>query len=215
MTKKKLALRVISALVVLGVVGYLAVYLATVLFGGVGGDRTAALPQPLDQQLVQRGAYVAFEGDCAACHTVPGGKPFAGGLPLATPIGAVYSSNITPDKETGIGNYTFGDFERAVRRGITPRDHTLYPAMPYPSYARISDQDLQALYAFFMKGVQPVDQKNRQPGIPWPLSHPPCNPWCRWRMPIRSPTAAPISSRGWSIAEAAIRRAVSACKKRR
>jgi alcohol dehydrogenase (quinone), cytochrome c subunit len=189
MTKKKLALRVISALVVLGVVGYLAVYLATVLFGGVGGDRTAALPQPLDQQLVQRGAYVAFEGDCAACHTAPGGKPFAGGLPLATPIGAVYSSNITPDKETGIGNYTFGDFERAVRRGITPRDHTLYPAMPYPSYARISDQDLQALYAFFMKGVQPVDQKNRQPGIPWPLSMRwPLTYW-RW---IYAPAVQPV-----------------------
>src|SRR3984885_13633960 len=81
MTKKKLALRVISALVVLGVVGYLAVYLATVLFGGGSGDRTAALPQPLDQQLVQRGAYVVLEGNGASCHTAPGGKPFAGGLP--------------------------------------------------------------------------------------------------------------------------------------
>jgi alcohol dehydrogenase (quinone), cytochrome c subunit len=170
MTSKTIIPRVVAILVVVGIVGYAAAYLATVFFGGSGGDRAAALPQQIDQQLVERGAYVAAEGDCAACHTASGGKPFAGGLSLATPIGAVYSSNITPDKTTGIGNYSYGDFERAVRRGITPDARTLYPAMPYPSYARVSDQDMQALYAFFMQGVKPVDQQGKPAGIPWPLS---------------------------------------------
>jgi mono/diheme cytochrome c family protein len=170
MTAKITPLRAIIGLVILGLVCLLAVYLATVLFGGSGSDPSASLPVPVTQQFVERGAYVAFEGDCAACHTAPGGQAFAGGLPLATPIGAVYSSNISPDKATGIGNYTYGDFERAVRRGVTPRDHTLYPAMPYPSYAHVSDADIQALYAYFMHDVQPVSQRNKAVSIPWPLS---------------------------------------------
>jgi mono/diheme cytochrome c family protein len=170
MTTKTTPLRAVIGLVILGLLALLAVYLATILFGGIGGDASAGLPVPVTQQLVERGAYVAFEGDCAACHTAPGGQAFAGGLPLATPIGAVYSTNITPDKVTGIGNYTYGDFERAVRRGITPHDHTLYPAMPYPSYAHVSDADMQALYAYFMHGVQPAPQANKAASIPWPLS---------------------------------------------
>jgi alcohol dehydrogenase (quinone), cytochrome c subunit len=91
-------------------------------------------------------------------------------LPIATPIGAVYTTNITQDTATGIGRYSYGDFERAVRRGIRPDGSSLYPAMPFPSYARISDADMQALYAHFKYGVQPVAQQNKAEDIPWPLS---------------------------------------------
>ncbi|MET0319766.1 MAG: cytochrome c [Duganella sp.] len=123
-----------------------------------------------DAQLIEKGRYIATAGDCIACHTAPAGKQFAGGLSMATPIGALYSTNITPDKATGIGNYTLDDFDRAVRHGITPKGGTLYPAMPYPSYAKISDDDMRALYAYFMHGVAPVSNANRASDISWPLS---------------------------------------------
>jgi mono/diheme cytochrome c family protein len=103
------------------------------------------------------------------CHTGPDGKPFAGGLKMGTPLGAVYSTNITPDKETGIGNDSFEDFERAMRDGVAKDGHRLYPAMPYPSYAKVSEEDLRALYAFFMGGVTPVRRENARSEIPWPL----------------------------------------------
>jgi len=135
-----------------------------------GGDPQAAAPAAATPALIARGAYVAKVADCAACHTASGGKPFAGGLAIASPVGTIYSTNITPDRDTGIGAYSYGEFERAVRRGVERHGYTLYPAMPYPSYARISDADLAALYAYFMHDVQPVRRANHAEGIPWPLS---------------------------------------------
>ncbi|UQY43774.1 cytochrome c [Erwinia sp. PK3-005] len=120
--------------------------------------------------LIKRGEYLARAGDCVACHSSKGGQPFAGGLPMATPIGTIYSTNITPDKKTGIGDYSYDDFQKAVRHGIAKNGDTLYPAMPYPSYAVVSDEDMQALYAYFMHGVAPVAQQNKESDIPWPLS---------------------------------------------
>jgi mono/diheme cytochrome c family protein len=109
-------------------------------------------------------------GDCTACHTVPPGKPFAGGLQMMTPMGAIYSTNITPDRDTGIGRYSEADFARAVREGVAKDGHNLYPAMPYPSYAKVNDDDMHALYAYFMSGVAPVQQPNRKPDIKWPMN---------------------------------------------
>ena len=123
----------------------------------------------VDQSLIKQGEYLARAGDCVACHTAKGGKPFAGGLPMETPIGTIYSTNITPDK-TGVGEYSFEDFDQAVRHGVAKNGSTLYPAMPYPSYARVSETDMQALYAYFMHGVEPVAQENKASDIPWPLS---------------------------------------------
>src|SRR6516164_2586073 len=117
------------------------------------------------------GDYLARAGDCIACHSVRGGKAFAGGLRMGTPMGVIYSTNITPDPETGIGNYSLEDFDRAVRAGVAKDGHHLYPAMPYPSYAKISDEDLQALYTFFMKEVPPVKQANKPNEVSrWPLA---------------------------------------------
>src|SRR5450830_396365 len=123
-----------------------------------------------DPALVSRGEYVARLSDCVACHSLPGKAPFAGGLEMATPLGAIHATNITPDRETGIGAYTAADFDRAVRHGVAPGGRRLYPAMPYPSYAKLSDDDIRALYAFFMNGVQPVSQANIPNGIPGPLN---------------------------------------------
>ncbi|WP_426803873.1 cytochrome c [Stenotrophomonas sp. SrG] len=138
-----------------------------------------------DAALIERGRYLAAAGDCTACHTKPGGKPFAGGLPVASPLGNIYSTNITPDKETGIGAYSLDDFDRAVRHGIAPDGRTLYPAMPYPSYARITDDDVRALHAYFLHGdIAPVHQENRGVDITWPLS-------MRWPLAIWRKTFAP------------------------
>jgi mono/diheme cytochrome c family protein len=128
---------------------------------------TAADVEPA---LLARGEYVARLSDCVACHSVPGAAPFAGGLEMATPLGAIHATNITPDPQTGIGRYSLADFDRAVRHGVAPDSRRLYPAMPYPSYAKLSDNDVRALYAFFMKGVAPVKQANIPSTIPWPLN---------------------------------------------
>jgi mono/diheme cytochrome c family protein len=121
------------------------------------------------------GEYLARAGDCVACHSVPGGKAFAGGLKMGSPLGAIYSTNITPDPETGIGTYSLEDFDRAVRRGIAKDGQRLYPAMPYPSYAKLTDADVAALYDFFMKQVPPVHQENSQNEIPPLLSFRACD----------------------------------------
>lgn len=129
-----------------------------------------ALADDKGAEQIQRGEYLARAGDCVACHTKAGGEPFAGGLSMATPIGNIYSTNITPDKKTGIGDYSYDDFQKAVRHGVAKNGDTLYPAMPYPSYAVVSDSDMQALYAYFMHGVKPVNKPNQDSDIMWPLS---------------------------------------------
>ncbi len=131
----------------------------------VAGNARAA-----DDALVKHGEYLAKAGDCVACHSVQHGKPFAGGLQMMTPMGAIYSTNITPDPDTGIGRYSEDDFRRAMREGVAKDGHNLYPAMPYPSYAKINDDDMHALYAYFMNGVAPVKQANREPDIKWPMN---------------------------------------------
>jgi alcohol dehydrogenase (quinone), cytochrome c subunit len=144
-----------------------------------------------DADLIKRGAYLARAGDCVACHTAVGGKPFAGGLKFDTPIGGIYSTNITPDPETGIGKWSLQDFDRAVREGVRQNGDTLYPAMPFPSYARLSGDDVKALYAYFMQGVAPVRQENRAVDIVWPLSM--RWPLAFWRK-LFAPTPAPFDA---------------------
>jgi mono/diheme cytochrome c family protein len=121
----------------------------------------AAAPEALAQ-----GEYVARAGDCIVCHTAPGGESFAGGLKMATPLGVITTTNITPDRDTGIGAYSFADFDRAMRKGIAKDGHYLFPAMPYPSYANMTDTDMKALYAFFQESVAPVKRANDAKDLP-------------------------------------------------
>lgn len=99
---------------------------------------------------IERGRLVAAAGDCIACHTAPGGKANAGGLALDTPFGTIYSTNITPDNDTGIGRWSYPAFERAMRQGVHQDGRQLYPAFPYTAYAKLSDADMQALYGYLM-----------------------------------------------------------------
>jgi len=143
--------------------------------------------------------YLARAADCVACHSIPGGEGFAGGLKMGTPMGAIYSTNITPDPETGIGRYSLADFDRAVRYGIAKDGHRLYPAMPYPSYVKLTDADVVALYRFFMQQVPPVHQANLKSEIPallalrWPLAF-----WNFFFTPSASYTAKPDHDAVWN-----------------
>jgi nicotinate dehydrogenase subunit B len=102
------------------------------------------------QSTIDKGRELAALGNCIGCHTAPGGTPNAGGRAMDTPFGAVYTTNLTPDNETGIGQWSFSAFQRAMREGISRDGHFLYPAFPYTAFAKVSDDDLTALYAYLM-----------------------------------------------------------------
>lgn len=121
-------------------------------------------------QVIERGAYLAKLGNCAACHTVRGGEAFAGGKAIHTPFGAVYTSNITPDVATGIGSWSAQAFYRALHEGRSADGHLLTPAFPYPNYAHVTRADADVLYAYFMHGVAPVTQANRAHELPFPYN---------------------------------------------
>ncbi|WP_213779754.1 cytochrome c [Caballeronia sp. dw_276] len=167
---------------------------SALMFSAVCSVNAAVLP-PLEQQQVARGEYLAHVADCVACHTAVNGRPFAGGLPINSPIGQIYSTNITPNETSGIGAWTYDDFALLLRRGQTRAGYTVYPAMPYPSYARINDADMHALFAYFQHGVQAVDQPNHENAIPWPLS-------IRWPLAVWrnmfAPAPAPYAHTGSS-----------------
>ena len=91
---------------------------------------------------IERGRVLAALGDCAVCHTAPGGTPNAGGRAMETPFGTLYTTNLTPDADTGLGRWSFSAFQRAMREGISRDGHHLYPAFPYTAFAKTSDDDL-------------------------------------------------------------------------
>ncbi|OIR03295.1 alcohol dehydrogenase cytochrome c subunit precursor [mine drainage metagenome] len=130
----------------------------------------AISPDSQADEQVKRGEYLAHLGDCIACHTAKDGKSMAGGLEFKTPFGIVHSTNITPDVKTGIGSYSLEQFDLAMRTGVAADGHNLYPAMPYPSFAKISADDMKALYAYVMHGVEPVSQPNKENSMQWPFS---------------------------------------------
>lgn len=131
---------------------------------------TSQPPAASDAAAVARGRYVAIAGDCVACHTAPGSKDaFAGGYSISTPFGGIFASNITPDKETGIGSWTERDFYRAVRHGKGKEGEHLYPAMPYNAYVKVSDQDMHDLW-MYMRSVKPVRYKVPETNLGFPYN---------------------------------------------
>ncbi len=129
----------------------LAAGLAVILPGSQRDSPAAADARPsFDRSIITRGAQLAAIGNCGECHTQPGGKAYAGGRAISTPFGTIYSTNITPDAETGIGAWTQGDFLRAMRDGIDRAGRNLYPAFPYDHFTRVTDDDVSAIYAFMM-----------------------------------------------------------------
>ena len=137
-----------------------AATVAALLAGAVGVVLAALVPRAIapvqlspgaySPELIERGRVLAALGDCMVCHTTPGGVPGTGGRAMHTPFGMVYTTNLTPDADTGLGRWSFSAFQRAMREGIARDGRHLYPAFPYPNYARMSDDDLQALYAWLM-----------------------------------------------------------------
>lgn len=118
---------------------------------------------------LERGEYLVRAANCVSCHTVPGGKVFAGGVPFPTDFGTIYSTNITPDKATGIGGWTFEQFDAAMRKGVRPDGQHLYPAFPYTSFTKISDADMRALFAYF-GSLRPVVAPPKQNELGFPYS---------------------------------------------
>jgi alcohol dehydrogenase (quinone), cytochrome c subunit len=101
------------------------------------------------------GRYLVTAGNCIGCHTAKNGQPFAGGSAIITPLGTIYSTNITPDTETGIGRWTLSDFTRALREGIAADGHRLFPAFPYTSFTKVNDHDAAAMFAY-LRTLSPV-----------------------------------------------------------
>jgi len=135
------------------------------------GARVAvAADTDADPALLKRGEYLARAADCGACHSLPHGEPFAGGLAIHSPVGTIFASNITPSASFGIGRTTEQQFAEALRRGIRADGSNLYPAMPYTSYALLSDADVHALYGYFMHAVKPVDKPAPPTRLPFPMN---------------------------------------------
>lgn len=135
---------------------------------GQSGGSGATPPAANNKEMVERGRYLAKLADCAACHTTSAGAPWAGGVELKSPFGTFYGTNITPDKEHGIGNWSADEFYAALRDGVTPDKH-LYPAMPYTSYRSLTRADSDAMYAYFMQ-VKPARVANREPDLKFPYN---------------------------------------------
>src|ERR1700761_51956 len=119
-------------------------------------------------ELIAHGKALVDAGDCASCHTADPAKPFAGGKRIDTPFGGIYSPNLTPDRETGIGAWSDDDFRRALREGQGPNGH-LYPAMPYTYYTRMSRDDVLAIRDY-LATLDPVSNKVVANQLPWPFS---------------------------------------------
>ena len=124
--------------------------------------------------IVKRGEYLAKAADCMVCHTAPGGADYAGGLAFPLPFGTLYSTNITADKDTGIGNYSDQDFLNAVQRGIRKDGARLYPAMPYTSYTFMTDADVLAIKAYLFS-LPAVPRQNQRDTLQFPFNQ-------RWSM---------------------------------
>ena len=159
-------IKVLVALIVLMVAGLVALYLLQ--------------PGPLPQQpgnpqlsattkVISKGEYLARAGDCVACHTQPGGAEFAGGRAMPTPFGNLYVPNITPDDETGIGQWTAGEFYRMMHTGVSRDGTLLYPAMPFASYTKVTREDSDAIYSYLMS-VAPVRQQNKKHELRFPFN---------------------------------------------
>jgi mono/diheme cytochrome c family protein len=131
------------------------ILIAAAIFAAISWRSALAPVEPptrtsFETAAIERGAALAALGDCAACHTAPGGRAYAGGFPVRTQFGTIYGTNITPDADTGIGRWSLAAFTRALREGVDREGRHLYPVFPYEHFTLIGDDDIRALYAFLM-----------------------------------------------------------------
>lgn len=146
-------------------------FIAVVMFfsnvpSGAGPVTATTMSQA---DLVSRGQYLVTAGNCASCHTVSGGGFMAGGLAFETPFGVMYSTNISPDPETGIGTWTDREFLNSMRYGLRPTGEHLYPAFPYTAFTKVSDEDIAAMYAY-LQSIPPVRQTAPENELSFPFN---------------------------------------------
>ena len=176
--RRTIAAIAILVLIAVGVVGWKILYAGPLAFAGGStvalSDYRAANPTGAPAELasadvVKRGEYLARAADCMVCHTATGGKPYAGGLAIPLPFGMLYTTNITPDKDTGIGSYSDQDFLNAVKHGIRRDGARLYPAMIFTSYGYMTDADALAIKAYLFS-LPPVHAANRPDTLSFPFN---------------------------------------------
>jgi mono/diheme cytochrome c family protein len=135
---------------------------------GLGAAQTSSAKS--DAATIAKGEYLARVGDCIACHTLPGGRLFAGGLAMPTPFGTLYTTNITPDPETGIGKWTADQFYQLMHDGRSTDGGLIYPAMPFASYTKVTRADSDAIFAY-LRTVPPVRQADRPNDLRFPYNN--------------------------------------------
>lgn len=178
-TSSLTATRVRSRLKIVAAIALAVIVLPVVWLGSrlLNRDREIWEPDVISSPaLIARGEYLTRAADCAACHTVRGEKPFAGGVAFKLPFGTIYSNNITPDKETGIGTWSDDDFVRALHSGVSRNGANLYPAFPYTSYTGMSRADAVAIKAYLFS-LAPVRAPAAPNGLSFPFNH-------RWLMAL-------------------------------
>ena len=160
--------RIIVSIIGIGVAG-------AVLFGIYAwhpeiGSITPPTRNQFPSDIVEHGKIMAAAGYCSTCHTTPGGQEYAGNYQMNTQFGAIYSSNITPDPDTGIGRWSEEAFIRAMRTGVSRDGHHLLPAFPFEHFNKMTDGDIKAVYAFLMSSVPAINQQKKENGIPFPIN---------------------------------------------
>lgn len=162
---------------------------------------SAAVETPLSSdeiaRLTPRGRYLAAAADCVACHTAVGGAPWAGGRPFEMPMGTLYATNISPDPTYGIGTWTRADFHRAMRDGVAKGGRHLYPAMPYVSYRQMSEEDVDAVWAF-LSTREPMTVADRDDSLPFPYVRQFMTFWNLLNLPRGVPEPAKDKSVAWN-----------------
>jgi mono/diheme cytochrome c family protein len=158
--------RIVACVVTVVIVGVIA--FAAFAWRPAISEVPTPAPSSFSPVLIQQGARLAAAGFCASCHTTTGGKPFAGGYAMKTGFGTIYSTNISPDRETGIGTWSEAAFLRAMHEGVARDGSHLFPAFPYDHFTKLSDADVQALYAYVMTRP-PVHAENHPDEMPFPL----------------------------------------------
>ena len=161
----KTFLRIILALVVIGIVALAAIIFVPPVL--TKPDSTVASDW---KPAAGQAQYAAQMADCQSCHTADGGKPFAGGRAIESPMGTIWSSNITPDPETGIGDWTYDQFHAALVDGIAPGGVHLYPAMPYENYRHMTEEDIRAVWDYIQNDVAAVDNKVKPTQLDFPFN---------------------------------------------
>jgi mono/diheme cytochrome c family protein len=191
------ARRILLGFAAIFAVGALAIFLGLFEHSVVSPATDQPMTSAEMAALVSRGRYLTAAADCAACHNASGGAPWAGGQAFALPFGILYSTNISPDPETGIGGWSRADFQHAMRDGIGKSGRHLFPAMPYVSYRQMSEGDVDAIYAFLMTR-QPIHTATPADSFPLPYIRQTMTFWNLVNLPDRGFIADASKSPEWN-----------------